>query len=271
MYCTTHPLQRAAGQWVFILWGFGWWEKNLPDTTTHPPLQDLSAFWVPAIASIESRSFFATPHPLNTTTQKGKQGKHPRMEADNHTPAAAGVWSSKIMTWSMVTICQAMRPPNGKAQPGMQQMPMCQMTMCQTTTCNAPNGNVPNNNAPNDNTTDTSVTDDKGPKEPHTHCSGCVVVFLRSLPFTRIWDLNLHKLQPQTPRPQPCDPKPTERSPVIPKLPNKGLQAKPLEQNCGTGFPQVCSFKASNTGMTPTVVDTVTQKELLWLLFLWYW
>ncbi|KAF9508544.1 hypothetical protein BS47DRAFT_1365871 [Hydnum rufescens UP504] len=203
------------------------------------------------------------------------------MEADNHTPAAAGVWSSKIMTWSMVTICQAMRPPNGKAQPGMQQMPMCQMTMCQTTTCNAPNGNVPNNNAPNDNTTDTSVTDDKGPKEPHTHCSGCVVVFLRSLPFTRIWDLNPHKLRPQTPRLQPRDPKPTEPASQTPgtklwnRVPPSGTLANNGHMNhtCWgspqaepSPHPQTC-----NTGMTPTVVDTVTQKELLWLLFLWYW
>ncbi|KAF9513194.1 hypothetical protein BS47DRAFT_1362637 [Hydnum rufescens UP504] len=126
----------------------------------------------------------------------------------------------------------------------------------------------------NNNATDASVTDDKGPKELHTCCGRCAVVFLRSLPFTRIWDLNPHEPQPQTLQPQPHDPKCAKQSPAIPKPLNEGLKAKPLEQNCRTGFPQVepwPTMDVSNTGMTPAAVDTVAQKEQLWLLFLWYW
>ncbi|KAF9514970.1 hypothetical protein BS47DRAFT_1361373 [Hydnum rufescens UP504] len=135
---------------------------------------------------------------------------------------------------------------------------------------NAPNGNAPNDDAPNNNATDASMTDDKGPKEPHTHCGLCLSperimtpatpvrtgtqepvrppTVQKKVPHPRqrvwyykmnifflwrkkssIWDLNPHELRPQTPRLQPCDPKPAERSPAIPKPPNEGPQAKPPE------------------------------------------
>ncbi|KAF9516147.1 hypothetical protein BS47DRAFT_1360542 [Hydnum rufescens UP504] len=207
MYCTTHPLQRAAGQQVFVSWGFGRW--------------DLSAFWVLAIAGIESRSFFGTPHPPNTTAQKGKQGKRPRMEADNHTPAAAGPkWESPTRNVTDTNVPNDNVPNDN------------------TPHDNAPNGNVPNDDAPNNNATDTRVTDNKGPKEPHTHCSLCLSPEQIMTPATP--DLGLEPTRTVTPNPTTAthDPKPAERSPAIPKPPNEGPQAKPPNETAERGSPK---------------------------------
>ncbi|KAF9508610.1 hypothetical protein BS47DRAFT_1365858 [Hydnum rufescens UP504] len=180
------------------------------------------------------------------------------MEADDHTPAAAGVWSSKIMTWNAT---DANAPNNNVPNDNVpnDNVPNDNAPNDDMPHDNAPNGNAPNDDAPNDNATDASVTDDKGPKEPHTRCGGCVVVFLRSLPFTRANNdprdpryRNLSSMQNKVPHPRQQvwyykmsifflwrkkssiwdlnphehDPKPRDRNPTIPNPPSEAPRSQ---------------------------------------------
>jgi hypothetical protein len=70
----------------------------------------LSTFWVPAIASIElCLPLQLCNHLLNAITQKGKQGNGPGMEADDHTPTTAGVWSYKVSVFVIVVATMAQK------------------------------------------------------------------------------------------------------------------------------------------------------------------
>ncbi|KAF9509425.1 hypothetical protein BS47DRAFT_1365299 [Hydnum rufescens UP504] len=101
----------------------------------------LGTFWVPAIASVECMSFFATPQPQQQTTWKGKQMT---------TPIAVGVWSQDQ------DLLQGMTEAYG----------------------NAPNSNAPNNNAPNEDVPNNDAPNNGMPNEdPRNHTPAAVGVW----------------------------------------------------------------------------------------------
>ncbi|KAF9504024.1 hypothetical protein BS47DRAFT_1369096 [Hydnum rufescens UP504] len=116
---------------------------------------------------------------------------------------------------------------------------------------NMTDGNAPNSNMPNDNVIDNDMPNE-WPKEPHTHCGRCVVLYKKTMNRT---DTHQMKTAIQTPSPRNNSP-PHEHMPDGNPC-TKGYMAN--EHYAGKGLPmkdmKQCRANEWPMNHTPTVVD----------------